>query len=162
MKRAITSTYRLQLRGPHADPDGREFGFAQAADIVPYLASLGVSHLYLSPIFASAPESNHNYDVIDPTVVNPELGGIDGLRLLARTAHEAGLGLVVDIVPNHLGVEVPRRNPWWWDVLRHGKDSDYAHFFDIDWAQDNGVDGKLGLPVSVSYTHLTLPTKRIV
>ena len=147
MKRAITSTYRLQLRGPHADPDGREFGFAQAADIVPYLASLGVSHLYLSPIFASAPESNHNYDVIDPTVVNPELGGIDGLRLLARTAHEAGLGLVVDIVPNHLGVEVPRRNPWWWDVLRHGKDSDYAHFFDIDWAQDNGVDGKLGLPV---------------
>ena len=147
MKRAITSTYRLQLRGPHADPDGREFGFAQAADIVPYLASLGVSHLYLSPIFASAPESNHNYDVIDPTVVNPELGGIDGLRLLARTAHEAGLGLVVDIVPNHLGVEVPRRNPWWWDVLKHGKDSDYAHFFDIDWAQDNGADGKLGLPV---------------
>ena len=146
MKRAITSTYRLQLRGPHADPDGREFGFAQAADIVPYLASLGVSHLYLSPIFASAPESNHNYDVIDPTVVNPELGGIDGLRLLARTAHEAGLGLVVDIVPNHLGVEVPRRNPWWWDVLKHGKDSDYAHFFDIDWAQDNGADGKLGLP----------------
>ena len=147
MKRAITSTYRLQLRGPHADPDGREFGFAQAADIVPYLASLGVSHLYLSPIFASAPESNHNYDVIDPTVVNPELGGIDGLRLLARAAHEAGLGLVVDIVPNHLGVEVPRRSPRWWDVLKHGRDSDYAHFFDIDWAEDNGAGGKLGLPV---------------
>ena len=147
MKRPITSTYRLQLRGPHADPHGREFGFAQAAELVPYLAELGVSHLYLSPIFASAPESNHNYDVIDPTVVNPELGGIDGLRLLARAAHDAGLGLVVDIVPNHLGVEVPRRNRWWWDVLKHGRASDYAHFFDIDWATDNGAGGKIALPV---------------
>lgn len=147
MKRPITSTYRLQLRGPHADPHGREFGFAQAAELVPYLAELGVSHLYLSPIFASAPESNHNYDVIDPTVVNPELGGIDGLRLLARAAHDAGLGLVVDIVPNHLGVEVPRRNRWWWDVLKHGQESDFAHFFDIDWATDNGAGGKIALPV---------------
>ena len=147
MKRPITSTYRLQLRGPHADPHGREFGFAQAAELVPYLAELGVSHLYLSPIFAAAPESNHNYDVIDPTVVNPELGGIDGLRLLARAAHDAGLGLVVDIVPNHLGVEVPRRNRWWWDVLKHGRASDYAHFFDIDWATDNGAGGKIALPV---------------
>lgn len=147
MKRPITSTYRLQLRGPHADPHGREFGFAQAAELVPYLAELGVSHLYLSPIFASAPESNHNYDVIDPTVVNPELGGIDELRLLARAAHDAGLGLVVDIVPNHLGVEVPRRNRWWWDVLKHGQASDFAHYFDIDWATDNGADGKIALPV---------------
>jgi len=147
VKRPITSTYRLQLRGPHADPHGREFGFAQAAELVPYLAELGVSHLYLSPIFAAAPESNHNYDVIDPTVVNPELGGIDGLRLLARAAHDAGLGLVVDIVPNHLGVEVPRRNRWWWDVLKHGRASDYAHFFDIDWATDNGAGGKIALPV---------------
>ena len=147
MKRPITSTYRLQLRGPHADPHGREFGFAQAAELVPYLAELGVSHLYLSPIFAAAPESNHNYDVVDPTVVNPELGGIDGLRLLARAAHDAGLGLVVDIVPNHLGVEVPRRNRWWWDVLKHGQDSDYAHFFDIDWAEDNGAGGNIALPV---------------
>ena len=147
MKRPITSTYRLQLRGPHADPHGREFGFAQAAELVSYLAELGVSHLYLSPIFAAAPESNHNYDVIDPTVVNPELGGIDGLRLLARAAHDAGLGLVVDIVPNHLGVEVPRRNRWWWDVLKHGRASDYAHFFDIDWATDNGAGGKIALPV---------------
>ena len=147
MKRPITSTYRLQLRGPHADPHGREFGFAQAAELVPYLAELGVSHLYLSPIFAAAPESNHNYDVIDPTVVNPELGGIDGLRLLARAAHDAGLGLVVDIVPNHLGVEVPRRNRWWWDVLKHGRASDFAHLFDIDWATDNGAGGKIALPV---------------
>ena len=147
MKRPITSTYRLQLRGPHADPHGREFGFAQAAELVPYLSDLGVSHLYLSPIFAAAPESNHNYDVTDPTVVNPELGGIYGLRRLTRVAHDAGLGLVVDIVPNHLGVEVPRRNRWWWDVLKHGQDSNYAHFFDIDWAEDNGAGGKIALPV---------------
>lgn len=147
MRRPITSTYRLQLRGPGADPDGREFGFAQAAELVPYLADLGVSHLYLSPIFASARESNHNYDVTDPTVVNPELGGVDGLRLLARTAHEAGLGLIVDIVPNHLGVETPRNNRWWWDVLKHGQDSQFASYFDIDWHEDNGADGKLGLPV---------------
>ena len=147
MKRPITSTYRLQLRGPHADSHGREFGFAQAAELVPYLSDLGVSHLYLSPVFAAAPESNHNYDVIDPTVVNPELGGIDGLRRLARVAHDAGLGLVVDLVPNHLGVEVPRRNRWWWDVLKHGRASDFAHFFDIDWATDNGAGGKIALPV---------------
>ena len=94
MRRPVTATYRLQLRGPHADPQGREFGFAQAAEIVPYLRDLGVSHLYLSPIFASSRESNHNYDVIDPTLVNPELGGIDGLRLLSslyaapQTNHE--------------------------------------------------------------------------
>ena len=147
MRRPIISTYRLQLRGPHADPDGREFGFAQAADLVPYLAELGVSHLYLSPIFASTRESNHNYDVTDPNVVNPELGGIDGLRVLAKTAHDAGLGLIVDIVPNHLGVETPRGTEWWWDTLKHGQGSDYASYFDIDWHEDNGADGKLGLPV---------------
>ncbi|WP_175934742.1 malto-oligosyltrehalose synthase [Corynebacterium sp. Marseille-P4321] len=147
MRRPITSTYRLQLRGPHADPQGREFGFAQAADLVPYLRDMGVSHIYLSPVFASARESNHNYDVTDPTLVNPELGGIDGLRLLARAAHEAGMGLVVDIVPNHLGVEVPRNNRWWWDVLKHGQKSQYASYFDVDWHEDNGAGGKLGLPV---------------
>jgi len=147
MRRPITSTYRLQLRGPHADPSGRAFGFAEAAEQVPYLRALGVSHIYLSPIFASARESNHNYDVIDPTEVNPELGGIDGLRELARIAHEAGLGLVLDIVPNHLGVEVPRTNRWWWDMLKHGQDSEFESYFDIDWHEDNGAGGKLGLPV---------------
>lgn len=147
MRRPITSTYRLQLRGPAADPQGRAFGFAEAAAQVPYLRSLGVSHLYLSPIFTADQASNHNYDVIDPTTINPELGGIEGLRELARTAHDAGLGLVLDIVPNHLGVKVPRTNKWWWDVLKHGKDSEFAPYFDIDWHEDNGAGGKLGLPV---------------
>lgn len=147
MRRPITSTYRLQLRGPNADPSGRKFGFAEAAEQVPYLKDLGVSHIYLSPIFAAVRESNHNYDVIDPTQINPELGGIDGLRELARVAHEAGLGLVIDIVPNHLGVENPRTNTWWWDVLKYGQDSQFEPYFDIDWHEDNGASGKLGLPV---------------
>ena len=147
MRRPITATYRVQLRGPQADPSGRAFGFAEAAAQVPYLQSLGVSHIYLSPIFTANPTSNHNYDVTDPTEINPELGGIEGLREFAATAHEAGLGLIIDIVPNHLGVEEPRLNKWWWDVLRHGQDSEYEHYFDIDWHTDNGAGGKLGLPV---------------
>lgn len=147
MFRPITSTYRLQLRGAQADPAGRSFGFSDAAALVPYLKSLGISHLYLSPIFTSYPESNHNYDVTDPTVVNPELGGLDGLRELAAAAHEAGLGIILDIVPNHLGVETPHLNKWWWDVLKNGQDSEYESYFDIDWHEDNGAGGKLGLPV---------------
>ncbi|WP_291313043.1 malto-oligosyltrehalose synthase [Corynebacterium sp. UBA2622] len=147
MRRPITSTYRLQLRGAHADPSGRRFGFEEAKQQIPYLRSLGVSHLYLSPIFASVKESNHNYDVTNPTLVNPELGGIDGLRELAAAAHEAGLGIILDVVPNHLGVETPMLNKWWWDVLKNGTDSEFEMYFDIDWHEDNGAGGKLGLPV---------------
>lgn len=147
MRRPITATYRLQLRGPQADPLGRSFGFAEAVAQVPYLRALGVSHLYLSPIFTADPTSTHNYDVTDPTEVNPELGGIEGLRELAAVAHESGLGLIIDIVPNHLGVENPRLNKWWWDVLKNGRESAYEHYFDIDWHEDNGAGGKLGMPV---------------
>lgn len=147
MRRPITSTYRLQLRGPGADPTGRAFGFDEVAELVPYFRSLGVSHLYLSPIATAVRESNHNYDVINPTEVNPELGGIEGFRRLAGAAREAGLGIIVDIVPNHLGVETPALNSWWWDVLKHGRDSQYEPYFDIDWHEDNGADGRLGLPV---------------
>ena len=78
MRQPITSTYRLQLRGPGADPSGRAFGFAEAAELIPYLRTLGVSHLYLSPIFTAMPDSNHGYDVLDPTEVSPQLGGIEG------------------------------------------------------------------------------------
>lgn len=147
MRRPITATYRLQLRGPQADPSGRAFTFADAAGQIPYLVSLGVSHLYLSPVFTSMPHSNHGYDVIDPTEINPELGGIDGLRDLARTAHEAGLGIILDIVPNHMSVEDPRLNPWFWDVLKNGENSEFESYFDIDWHSDNGAGGKLGLPI---------------
>ncbi|AGF72854.1 malto-oligosyltrehalose synthase [Corynebacterium halotolerans] len=147
MRRPITATYRLQLRGPQADPAGRAFGFAEAATLVPYLRQLGVSHLYLSPILTAPPESTHNYDVTDPTEINPELGGLEGLRELAATAHEAGLGLIIDIVPNHLGVDDARLNRWWWDVLKNGRESEYESYFDIDWHADNGADGKLGMPI---------------
>ena len=146
-RRTITSTYRLQLRGPKADPEGRAFTFADAAQQVPYLAELGISHLYLSPILAAVPESNHGYDVIDPTVVNPELGGMSALQELARTAHDHGLGIIIDLVPNHLGVEQPQLNKWWWDVLTFGQDSQFEPYFDIDWHEDNGAGGKMGLPV---------------
>ncbi|MDU4705074.1 MAG: alpha-amylase family glycosyl hydrolase, partial [Corynebacterium sp.] len=107
-RRPITSTYRLQLRGPKADPNGRAFTFADAAEQVGYLADLGISHLYLSPILTAVPESNHGYDVIDPTTVNPELGGMEELQKLAQVAHKAGLGIIIDLVPNHLGVEEPK------------------------------------------------------
>ena len=143
----ITSTYRLQLRGPKADEGGRAFTFADAAEQVPYLADLGISHLYLSPILASVPESNHGYDVIDPTTVNPEIGGMAGLQELAEVAHKAGLGIIIDLVPNHLGVEDPQLNEWWWDVLTNGRDSQFEPYFDVDWHEDNGAGGKMGLPV---------------
>ena len=147
MRRPITSTYRLQLRGPDADPGGRAFTFADAEAVLPYLSQLGVSHIYLSPIMSATPDSNHNYDVIDPTTINPELGGIEGFRSLAASAHDLGMGLIIDIVPNHLGVEDPRMNAWWWDVLKFGQESEFESYFDIDWHADNGAEGKLGLPI---------------
>ncbi len=124
---APTSTYRLQLTG--------EFGFAEAAAVVPYLASLGVSHLYLSPVLQAAPGSTHGYDVVDHSRVNDELGGEDGLRALADTAHQHGLGIVVDVVPNHMAVPEPESlNAALWSVLRDGPTSPFARWFDVDWS----------------------------
>jgi (1->4)-alpha-D-glucan 1-alpha-D-glucosylmutase len=130
---APRATMRLQLH--------RDFTFADATSLVPYMAALGISHLYSSPILTARAGSMHGYDVTDPTRVNPELGGESGLRCLVATLRAAGLGLIVDIVPNHMaagGME----NPWWADVLRHGRDSSHAAFFDIDW----DVEGKLLAP----------------
>lgn len=129
------ATYRLQLRGPHS---GFGFTFADAELLLDYLEQLGVSHLYLSPILTAARGSAHGYDVTDPTVVSAELGGIDGLRRLSALARSRGMGLIVDIVPNHVGVGIPGQNRWWWDVLRHGRSSEFAGFFDIDWELDGG------------------------
>lgn len=147
MRRPITATYRFQLRGPKADESGRAFSFAEATAQLDYLNQLGVSHVYLSPILTALPESNHSYDVTDPTTINPEFGGMEGFTALAEKAHSLGMGVIIDIVPNHVGIAQPELNPWWWDVLRNGKDSQYEHFFDIDWHEDNGAGGKLGLPV---------------
>ncbi|CAM3693133.1 malto-oligosyltrehalose synthase [Tsukamurella strandjordii] len=137
--RPVGATYRLQL--------GPGFTFADAAARVPYLADLGVTHLYLSPVLEAVAGSTHGYDVTDPTRVRAELGGRAGLDALADTAHRAGLGLVIDIVPNHVGVGRPEQNPWWWDVLRYGPQSRFADVFDIDWSADNGAGGRLALPV---------------
>ncbi|THC49272.1 malto-oligosyltrehalose synthase [Streptomyces sp. A1499] len=136
-----TATYRLQLQ-----PD---FPFAAAEAAVPHLAALGVSHLHLSPVLEAAPGSTHGYDVVDHARVREELGGEEGLRALARTAREAGLGLVVDIVPNHMAAS-PRHNHALWEVLREGPGSAYAHWFDIDWEAGGGrvllpvLGGRLG------------------
>ncbi|MGH3822863.1 MAG: alpha-amylase family glycosyl hydrolase, partial [Pseudonocardiaceae bacterium] len=117
------STYRLQLNA--------ELAFAEATAVVPYLASLGVGAVYTSPVLAAMPGSQHGYDVADPNRVSEVLGGELGRRALVAAVREHGLALVVDIVPNHLGVADPRANPAWWDVLRHGPSSRFARWFDI-------------------------------
>ncbi|GIH90001.1 malto-oligosyltrehalose synthase [Planobispora siamensis] len=129
------STYRLQLT-----PD---FGFAEAARLAPYLRELGVSHVYLSPVLQADPESRHGYDVTDHSRIRQEFGGIEGLRALAATLRDNDLGIVVDVVPNHMTVPVPESgNPALWSVLKDGRDSPYGSWFDIDWS-----DGKVGMPV---------------
>ncbi|UCZ58459.1 malto-oligosyltrehalose synthase [Mycolicibacterium phocaicum] len=134
----VVSTYRLQMRS-----DGMTFDDALA--LLPYLDELGVSHLYLSPVLTAASGSTHGYDVTDPTAVSAGLGGPDGFARLSAAARARGMGLIVDIVPNHVGVERPDQNPWWWDLLTYGRSSRYASYFDIDWDLD--PDGRIVLPV---------------
>src|SRR3954470_23236303 len=118
------STYRLQLR--------KEFPFAEARRLVPYLDALGVSHAYLSPVLMSAPGSTHGYDVNDYHRIDIELGGRKGFEELAAEMHAHGMGIVLDFVPNHMGIQ-GSSNRWWQDVLECGPHSPYADFFDIDW-----------------------------
>ncbi len=108
------------------------FDFDAAAAQAGYLAELGVSHLYLSPILQAAPGSTHGYDVVDPTRVNRELGGAEGHARLGRALGAVGIGQLVDVVPNHMAI-TGRDNAWWWDVLTHGPSSVYADYFDVDW-----------------------------
>ena len=124
MPRPPLSTYRLQLTP--------EFGFEMAAEITGYLARLGVTHLYASPYLQAAPGSMHGYDVVDHSRVNQELGGEAGHSRLLSALAEAGLGQVLDIVPNHMAI-AGRRNRWWWDVLENGPSSRYATYFDVSW-----------------------------
>ena len=120
------AAYRLQLRPG--------FDFDDAAAVVPYLADLGVSHLYLSPIVEAARGSEHGYDVVDHGRIRGELGGREGFDRLVGAAHDHGLGILLDIVPNHMAVSGPdSMNRWWWDVLKHGPASRYADWFDIAW-----------------------------
>jgi (1->4)-alpha-D-glucan 1-alpha-D-glucosylmutase len=133
----LTATYRLQLH--------RRFTFDDAAAIVPYLGELGVSHLYLSPVLQATPGSMHGYDVVDHGTVSSELGGREGLERLADRAHDHGLGILVDVVPNHMAIPSPEYlNHQLWDVLERGRSSAYAHWFDVDW---DLCAGRLGLPL---------------
>lgn len=120
------ATYRLQLT--------RDFPFAAAEAIVPYLSDLGVSHVYASPITTARSGSTHGYDVIDPTRINPELGGEAGFRALVAALKARDMGVIIDIVPNHMGI-AGGENGYWNDVLREGQASRYARWFDIDWSR---------------------------
>lgn len=134
--KAPLSTYRLQL---HAG-----FTLWDAARTVPYLKSLGADWIYLSPVLTAEGGSTHGYDVTDPSRVDTERGGAEGLLALSRAAREAGMGVLVDIVPNHMGVATPHQNPWWWSLLKEGRNSPWAKAFDVDWAAGGG---RIRIPV---------------
>ena len=136
-RRPLTSTYRLQLH--------REFSLDRVREILPYLERLGISHVYSSPILAARAGSTHGYDVVDPARVNPELGGDEARRALVAALAERGMGLVLDIVPNHMGADPS--NPCWEDVLTHGRASRYAPWFDVDWGAPGEVNGRVMVPV---------------
>jgi (1->4)-alpha-D-glucan 1-alpha-D-glucosylmutase len=131
-----SATYRLQVTAA--------FSLFEAAAACSYLAGLGVGAVYVSPLLRSRTGSTHGYDVVDHRLVDPERGGKAGLAALAQAARAAGLDLVVDIVPNHMGVATPAENHAWWDVLRLGQESPYARWFDIDWKIN---EGRILIPV---------------
>src|SRR6478752_992977 len=130
------STYRLQVTA--------DWPLSAAADLVLYLTDLGADWVYLSPILAAEAGSGHGYDVVDHAEVDPDRGGDIGLRRVADAAHAAGRGVLVDIVPNHVGVATPAASVWWWDVLTHGRNSRYGGYFDVEW-QASG--GRIRLPI---------------
>jgi (1->4)-alpha-D-glucan 1-alpha-D-glucosylmutase len=133
------ATYRLQFN--------RNFRLADAVALVPYLYTLGVSHIYASPLFKAAPGSSHGYDVCDYSLLNPEIGTEADLQALSEELHRRNMGLVLDIVPNHMGI-ASRENHWWWDVLSNGQQSKFARHFDIDWnPADCQLHGKVLVPV---------------
>ena len=134
--RTPRSTYRLQVT-----PD---FDLYAASRVLPYLHDLGVDWVYLSPVLQAAEGSGHGYDVVDPTRVDESRGGADGLAALSAEARRLGMGVLVDIVPNHMGVADPAHNRWWWDLLRLGRASAYADAFDVDW---EAFGGRVMVPV---------------
>jgi (1->4)-alpha-D-glucan 1-alpha-D-glucosylmutase len=134
--RTPVSTYRLQITA--------DFDLFEAARRLPYLHDLGVDWVYLSPLLAAEPGSAHGYDVVAHDRIDPARGGEEGLAALSKEARRLGMGVLVDIVPNHVGVATPAENAWWWDLLEHGRDSVHAVAFDVDWVAG---DGKLRIPV---------------
>ncbi|MFW5997941.1 MAG: malto-oligosyltrehalose synthase [Desulfovermiculus sp.] len=139
MPQPMTATYRQQF-----NPD---FTFAHSAQLAGYLRSLGVSHLYASPVFQAVPGSTHGYDVVDPARVNEDLGGYQGFQALVQRLQTNDLNLVLDVVPNHMSISSPL-NRWWWDVLENGPASRFASHFDVDWeASEASPANRILLPV---------------
>jgi (1->4)-alpha-D-glucan 1-alpha-D-glucosylmutase len=118
------ATYRLQFNAG--------FTFDDAAAISGYLAALGISHAYASSYLKAVPGSTHGYDVADPTRINPEIGTVDDYERWVASLRAHGMGHIIDLVPNHMGI-AKSANPWWQDVLENGESSRYADVFDIDW-----------------------------
>lgn len=142
------STYRLQLSG--------DFRFDDAMRVLPYLERLGVGDVYCSPVLRARPGSAHGYDIVSHRDVNPELGGDAAFEAFSAALHAAGMGLLLDTVPNHMGV-LGGDNDWWMDVLEHGEASRYARYFDIDWHPANGgLDGKVLVPLLGEHYGLAL------
>lgn len=135
----LRATYRWQFH--------KGFTFQQAAALVPYLHRLGVSHVYASPFFRATPGSNHGYDICDHNELNPEIGTREDLRALVQELHRHDMGLIVDFVPNHMGIGEPG-NQWWMDVLENGPASPYASYFDVEWRPlKRELEGKVLLPI---------------
>ena len=135
----IRATYRLQFH--------RGFTFRDATELIPYLSKLGISHIYASPVMEARPGSTHGYDIINHNRLNPELGGDEEFRELVDALHRHGMGLILDIVPNHMAVG-GCDNAWWLDVLEWGRDSPFAEYFDINWdATRPDLKGRVLLPV---------------
>ncbi|MFM9918581.1 malto-oligosyltrehalose synthase [Lacisediminihabitans sp. H27-G8] len=134
--RIPASTYRLQIR--------ESFDLNAAAAIAGYVHDLGADWLYLSPLLKAEEGSDHGYDVVDHSLVDPSRGGRDGLDAASAAARALGLGVLIDIVPNHVGVATPKQSVWWWDLLTNGRQSRYAEAFDVDWVFGGG---KVRIPV---------------
>src|SRR6516225_3637713 len=124
-QRLPEATYRLQFSA--------EFTFRDAERIVPYLAELGITHCYASPYLKARPGSRHGYDIVDHRQLNPELGSEEDFRAFVTALQQHGMGQILDVVPNHMGI-VGNENAWWNDVLENGQASPFADHFDIDWA----------------------------
>src|SRR4051794_32884916 len=134
--RTPASTYRLQITAA--------FDLFAAARTLAYLHDLGVDWVYLSPLLEAEPGSDHGYDVVSCARIDPARGGAEGLAAVSAEARQLGMGVLVDVVPNHMGVATPPLNAWWWDVLTHGPGSNHAAAFDVDWQAGRG---RLLLPV---------------
>ena len=136
---APTATYRLQFH--------KDFTFRRAAELVPYLASIGVDYVYASPIFRATPGSQHGYDICDHNQLNPELGSQADFEHFTAELERHGMKLMLDFVPNHMGI-AEAVNTWWMDVLENGPSSPYAQFFDIDWRPvKRELETKVLLPI---------------